>query len=60
MVAIGYAEFQPLAGNDSEEGRAQNRRVQVIVLPAPAAHSRATLEPERLRSDYENEIGRLR
>lgn len=60
MVAIGYAEFQPLASNETEDGRAQNRRVQVIVLPGPAPHSGATLEPERLRSDYEHEIGRIR
>ena len=60
MVAIGYAEFQPLAGNDTEEGRAQNRRVQVIVLPGPTPGVNAALGPERLRGDYEKEIGRIR
>ena len=44
ISAAGYAEFHPVAGNDTPEGRAQNRRVDLIVLPrttidlsAPAA-----------------------
>jgi chemotaxis protein MotB len=32
MVAGGYAEQRPLAGNDTVEGRARNRRVDVAVL----------------------------
>jgi chemotaxis protein MotB len=28
----GYAEFHPLASNDTPEGRAQNRRVDIVVL----------------------------
>lgn len=59
MVAIGYAEFQPLSGNGTDAGRAQNRRVAIIVLPGPTPRSSATLEPERLRSDYETDVGRL-
>lgn len=60
MVAIGYAEFQPLTGNETEAGRAQNRRVTVIVLPEPPAPAvEITDEPERLRSDYEG-IGSIR
>ena len=31
LAAVGYGEFQPLAGNDTEMGRAQNRRVAVMV-----------------------------
>ncbi|XID91860.1 flagellar motor protein MotB [Paenibacillaceae bacterium WGS1546] len=30
--AIGYGEFQPLESNDSEAGRAVNRRVEVSIL----------------------------
>jgi chemotaxis protein MotB len=33
VSAAGYAEFHPVAGNDSDEGRAQNRRVDLVVLP---------------------------
>ena len=31
LAAVGYGEFQPLAANDTEMGRAQNRRVAVMV-----------------------------
>jgi chemotaxis protein MotB len=33
ISAAGYAEFHPVAGNDSADGRAQNRRVDLVVLP---------------------------
>jgi chemotaxis protein MotB len=33
LSAAGYAEFHPVASNDSADGRAQNRRVDLIVLP---------------------------
>jgi chemotaxis protein MotB len=33
LSASGYAEFHPVAGNDSPEGRSQNRRVDLVVLP---------------------------
>ena len=31
--AAGYAEFHPVASNDTPDGRSQNRRVDIIVLP---------------------------
>jgi chemotaxis protein MotB len=31
--AAGYAEFSPVAGNDTPEGKAQNRRIEIILEP---------------------------
>lgn len=31
--ATGYGEYQPIASNDSPEGRAENRRVEVLISP---------------------------
>ncbi|MBK6286127.1 MAG: flagellar motor protein MotD [Pseudomonadales bacterium] len=31
LVAVGYGEFQPIAANDSEAGRAENRRVVLLI-----------------------------
>jgi len=33
LSAAGYAEFHPVAANDTPEGRAQNRRVDLVVQP---------------------------
>jgi chemotaxis protein MotB len=32
MVVAGYAEYRPIASNDTPEGRAKNRRVDIVVL----------------------------
>jgi chemotaxis protein MotB len=36
LSAAGYAEFHPVANNDTEDGRTQNRRVDIILLRRPA------------------------
>ncbi|MDD5310102.1 MAG: OmpA family protein [Deltaproteobacteria bacterium] len=33
LSAAGYAETQPVASNDTEEGKAQNRRIEIVLLP---------------------------
>jgi chemotaxis protein MotB len=37
LSAAGYAEYHPVASNATEEGRTQNRRVDIILLRHPAA-----------------------
>lgn len=32
ISAAGYAEFRPVANNDTEQGRLQNRRVDIVLL----------------------------
>jgi chemotaxis protein MotB len=33
LSAAGYAEFHPIAANSTADGRAQNRRVDLVVMP---------------------------
>jgi chemotaxis protein MotB len=33
LSAAGYSEFQPEADNASEEGKAQNRRIEIVLMP---------------------------
>jgi chemotaxis protein MotB len=35
LSAAGYAEFHPVASNDTAEGRARNRRVDIVILNPP-------------------------
>jgi len=37
LSAAGYAEHHPVADNDSEESRAQNRRVDIVILSRASA-----------------------
>jgi chemotaxis protein MotB len=33
LSATAFGEYQPVAGNDTPEGRAKNRRIAIILLP---------------------------
>ncbi len=48
LSAAGYAQYHPIASNNTQEGRAQNRRVDVVILgrqqPSPNSN-RSPLHP---------------
>lgn len=48
LSAASYSEFRPVAGNDTDEGKARNRRIEIVVVPdlsmLPGAEELSTLE----------------
>lgn len=44
LSAVGYGEYQPVAPNDSEQGRAQNRRVTIMIAKRKMDRPRARLD----------------
>lgn len=37
LAAVGYGPHRPVASNDTEEGRAENRRIEIVLTPLDAA-----------------------
>lgn len=48
MAAVGYGEYHPVADNSTEEGRARNRRIAVVISKNEAAKP----APQQQAPDY--------
>ena len=50
LSAAGYAEFHPLASNDTREGRSMNRRVDIVILGETPSAARGASIPTKTAS----------
>jgi outer membrane protein OmpA-like peptidoglycan-associated protein len=45
LITEGRGETQPVASNDTKAGRAQNRRVEIVIKPVVKGHEREAYQP---------------
>lgn len=50
LSAVGYGEYQPVASNDSVQGRAQNRRVTIMIAKRKMDRPKARIEQSAISS----------
>jgi chemotaxis protein MotB len=60
LGVVGYADQRPIASNASESGKAQNRRVEVLILPTTVrtGGSVAASTPQRQSTKHHGEMNK--
>jgi chemotaxis protein MotB len=54
LSAIGYGEYRPLVSNDTKDGRKQNRRVEIVILPNVTKVQGSSSGSQDLKEPQEN------
>ncbi len=55
LVSAGYGSYRPVAPNDSEENRAKNRRVEIVIIRKDADFTDQSIINELLEMDFGTE-----
>jgi chemotaxis protein MotB len=59
LGVVGYADQRPIASNASESGKAQNRRVEVLILPTTVrAGATVASAPQRQSTKHHGEMNK--
>jgi len=45
LIAAGFGQYHPVAANDTPEGRAQNRRIDIVLVPLDLPNPAASAAP---------------